>query len=58
REARAFAEQRRAEAIAQEQEMIASVAANRAKFVLAEAEVPKSMAHAFREGNLSVGGGE
>ena len=54
REARARAEQRRAEAIAQEQEMIANVAANRAKFVLAEAEVPKSMAHAFRAGNLSA----
>lgn len=54
REARARAEQRRAEAIAQEQEMIAEVAANRAKFVLAEAEVPKSMAHAFRTGNLSA----
>ncbi|MEC9092831.1 MAG: flotillin-like protein FloA [Planctomycetota bacterium] len=54
REARARAEQRRAEAIAQEQEMIAEVAANRAKFVLAEAEVPKSMAHAFRTGNLAA----
>ena len=57
REARARAEQRRAEAIAREQEMIADVAANRSKFVLAEAEVPKSMAHAFRIGNLSVDGG-
>lgn len=55
REARAFAEQRRAEAIASEQEMIANVAANRARFVLAEAEVPKAMAHAFRSGNLKVG---
>lgn len=55
RAARAFAEQRRAEAIASEQEMIANVAANRAKFVLAEAEVPKAMAHAFRSGNLKVG---
>ncbi|MDG2469025.1 MAG: flotillin-like protein FloA [Pirellulaceae bacterium] len=53
REARASAEKRRAEAIAEEQEMIASVALNRAKFVLAEAEVPKSMAHAFRSGNLT-----
>ncbi len=57
RAARAFAEQRRAEAIASEQEMIANVAANRARFVLAEAEVPKAMAHAFRSGNLKVGGG-
>lgn len=54
RAARARAEQRRAEAIAREQEMIAEVAANRSKFVLAEADVPKSMAHAFRMGNLSA----
>ena len=39
---------------ARQQEMIAEVAANRAKFVLAEAEVPKSMAHAFRSGNLTA----
>ena len=52
RVARAKAEQRRADAIAVEQEMKAQVAANRSKLVLAEAEVPKAMAHAFREGNL------
>lgn len=54
RQARALAERRRAEAIASEQEMIANVAANRAKFVLAEADVPKAMAQAFREGNLNA----
>ena len=32
--------------------MKAKVAENRAAVVLAEAEVPKAMAHAFREGNL------
>ena len=52
RVARALAEQRRAEAIAAEQEMKARVAENRAAFVLAEAEVPRAMAKAFRDGNL------
>ncbi len=52
RVARARAEQRRAEAIAQEQAMKATVAANRSRVVLAEAEVPKAMADAFRAGNL------
>ncbi|MGI9430171.1 MAG: flotillin-like FloA family protein, partial [Bythopirellula sp.] len=52
RKARAMAEQRRADAIAQEQEMKAAVQANRAHVVLAEAEVPKAMAEAFRRGNL------
>ncbi len=52
RVARAQAERRRAEAIAQEQEMKARVAENRAQVLLAEAEVPKAMAHAFRSGNL------
>ncbi len=54
RVARALAEGRRAEAIAHEQENKASVAKNRAALVLAEAEVPKAMADAFREGNLHV----
>jgi uncharacterized protein YqfA (UPF0365 family) len=50
----AEAEKRRALAIAQEQENIAKVAENRALVVLAEAEVPKAMADAFRSGNLGV----
>jgi len=32
--------------------MKARVAENRSALVLAEAEVPKAMAHAFRDGNL------
>lgn len=54
RKARALAEQRRADAIAHEQEMKAQVAANRAGVVLAEAEVPRAMAEAFRQGNLQA----
>lgn len=54
RVARAFAEQRRAEAIATEQENRASVADNRASLVMAEAEVPRAMALAFKKGNLGV----
>ncbi|HUE73597.1 MAG TPA: flotillin-like protein FloA [Pirellulaceae bacterium] len=56
RVARAKAEQRRAEAIAAEQEMKARVSENRAKLVEAEAEVPMAMADAFRKGNLTVAG--
>ena len=41
-------------AVAREQEMAALVAENRAKVVLAEAEVPKAISQAFREGNLGV----
>ena len=52
RVARAKAEERRAMAMAREQEMKAEVARNRARVVLAEAEVPQAMAAAFREGNL------
>jgi len=52
RVARAQAEQRRSEAIAREQEMKAKVSENRARLVLAEAEVPQAMADAFRTGNL------
>ena len=52
RVARARAEQRRSEAIAVEQEMKARVTENRARLVLAEAEVPRAMADAFRTGNL------
>jgi uncharacterized protein YqfA (UPF0365 family) len=52
--AQAQAEQRRAMAVAQEQENIAEVAKNRALVVLAEAEVPRAMAEAFRSGNLGI----
>lgn len=52
RVARALAEQRRAEAIATEQENRASVSENRASLLLAEAEVPQAMALAFKKGNL------
>jgi uncharacterized protein YqfA (UPF0365 family) len=52
RVARAKAEERRAFAIAKEQEMKAAVQENRALVVTAEAEVPMAMAHAFRSGNL------
>ena len=52
RVAQAKAEERRAAAAAREQEMKAAVAKNRALVTLAEAEVPKAMSAAFREGNL------
>ncbi len=52
RVARAKAEERRAMALAREQEMKAQVAQNRAHVVLSEAEVPMAMAAAFRKGNL------
>ena len=54
RVAQAKAEERRAMAVAREGEMRALVEENRAKVVLAEAEIPKAMAQAFREGNLGV----
>ncbi|HMP78186.1 MAG TPA: flotillin-like protein FloA [Pirellulaceae bacterium] len=56
RVARAKAEMRRAEAIAHEQEMKAHVAENKARLVLAEAEVPRAMADAFRSGRLHADG--
>jgi uncharacterized protein YqfA (UPF0365 family) len=52
--ARAKAEERRAAAVAREQEMIAAVQEARAKVVLAEQEIPKAMSEAFRAGNLGV----
>ena len=52
--AQAKAEERRAAAVALEQEMTAEVARQRAKVVEAEAEIPKAMADAFRKGNLGV----
>jgi uncharacterized protein YqfA (UPF0365 family) len=54
RVAQAQAEKRRALAVAQEQEMRAKVEENRAAVVLAEAEVPKAIADAFRNGRLGV----
>jgi uncharacterized protein YqfA (UPF0365 family) len=52
--ARAKAEERRAMAVAHEQEMSARVEEMRARVVEAEAEVPRAMAEAFRSGNLGV----
>ncbi len=52
--AQARAEQRRAMAVAQEQEMIARVAEMRARVVESEAEVPRAMAEAFRSGNMGI----
>ena len=52
--AEAKAEERRAMAVAAEQEMIAKAQEARAKVILAEAEVPKAMAGAFKEGNLGI----
>ena len=52
--AQALAEKRRAMAVAQEQEFKAEEQKNRALVVLAEAEVPRAMAEAFRNGNLGI----
>lgn len=52
--AQALAEERRAMAVAQEQENIAKVQGMRAQVIEAEAEVPKAIAAAFREGKLGV----
>ncbi len=52
--AQAKAEERRAMAVAIEQEMQARVQEMRAKVVEAEAQVPLAMAEAFRNGNLGV----
>ena len=54
RKAQALAEQRRANAVAHEQEMKAKVAENRAMVFLAQAEVPRAMAEAFRQGNMDA----
>ena len=54
RVARAKAEERRAFAVALEQEMMAAVQENRAKVIQAEAEVPLAIADAFRKGNLGI----
>ncbi|MEQ9405460.1 MAG: flotillin-like protein FloA [Cyclobacteriaceae bacterium] len=52
--AEAKAEERRAMAVAEEQEMLAKAQEARAKVILAEAEVPKAIAEAFRSGNLGI----
>ncbi|MGM9830434.1 MAG: flotillin-like protein FloA [Paludibacteraceae bacterium] len=52
--AQAKAEERRAMAVALEQEMKAKAQEARAHVVEAEAEVPQAMAEAFRSGNLGI----
>lgn len=52
--ANARAEERRAMAVASEQEMRAKAQEARAKVIEAEAQVPMAMAEAFRSGNLGV----
>ena len=52
--AQAKAEERRAMAVALEQEMKAKAQEARASVIQAEAEVPKAMAEAFRTGNLGI----
>ena len=52
--AQAKAEERRAMAVALEQEMKAKIEENRAKVVLAESEIPKAISEAFRKGLLGV----
>lgn len=52
--AQAKAEERRAMAVALEQEMRAKVQEMRARVVEAEAQIPLAMAEAFRSGNLGI----
>lgn len=52
--AQAKAEERRAMAVATEQEMKAKAQEARAKVIEAEAEIPKAIAEAFRSGNLGI----
>jgi uncharacterized protein YqfA (UPF0365 family) len=54
RVARAKAEERRAVAIAREQEMKAATAENRARLIDAEALVPKSIGEAYRAGRIAL----
>ncbi len=54
RVAQAKAEERRAMAVAVEQENRAQVEGMRSKVVEAEAEVPRALAEAFRQGNLGL----
>ena len=50
--ARAKAEERRAMAVAEEQEMRALTQENQAEVVLAEAEIPRALSAAYRDGKL------
>jgi uncharacterized protein YqfA (UPF0365 family) len=52
--AQAKAEERRAMAVALEQEMVAKAQEARAKVIEAEAEIPLAIADAFRKGNLGI----
>ncbi len=52
--AQAKAEERRALAVAKEQEFVAEAQQQRAKVIEAEAEVPRAIAQAFRDGNLGI----
>ena len=52
--AQAKAEEKRAMAVALEQEMIAKAQEARARVIEAEAEIPMAIAEAFRNGNLGV----
>ncbi len=52
--ARAKAEERRAAAVAFEQENVAEVAKQRARVVEAEAEIPRAISEAFRSGNFGI----
>lgn len=52
--AQAKAEERRAMAVATEQEMKAKAQEARAEVIMAEAEVPKALAQAMREGNMGA----
>ena len=52
--AEAKAEERRAMAVALEQEMKARTVEMRALVIAAEAEIPKAISEAFRSGNLGV----
>lgn len=52
--AQAKAEERRAMAVAEEQEMKAKAQEARAKVIEAEAEIPRAISEAFRNGNLGI----
>ncbi|MEG0499890.1 MAG: flotillin-like FloA family protein, partial [Rikenellaceae bacterium] len=52
--AQAKAEEKRAMAVALEQEMIAKAQEARARVIDAEAEIPLAIAEAFRSGNLGI----
>jgi len=54
RQAQAEAEAQRARAVARAQEMEALQRENRAKVIMAEAEIPKAISEAFRQGNLGI----